>query len=147
MTLDVKHELTEQLRWHWDHHLRPRFSDLTDEEYFWEPVPRSWNLHPRGEGYTELQGGSGAYTIDFAAPEPKPAPVTTIAWRIGHLLVGVLGARNAQHFGAQAADYLGYDYPGTADAALADLDAKYATWIEGVSALSAAELERPCGEH
>ena len=35
-------------------------------------------------------GGGGA-EIDYRIPEPKPIPVTTIAWRIGHLLVGVYG--------------------------------------------------------
>jgi hypothetical protein len=147
MSLDIKHELTDQLDWHWQHHLRPRLAGLTDEEYFWEPVPRSWNLHPRGEGYTEFQGGSGAYTIDFDPSEPSPAPVTTIAWRLGHLLVGVLGARNAQHFGAEPVDYAGYRYPETADAALADLEARYATWMAGIGSLSEADLARPCGEY
>ena len=79
--------------------MRSRLEGLTDDEYFWEPRP-GWNLRLRGqraaandEGY--IQAGSGDYVIDFASPEPVPAPFTTIAWRIGHLLVGVLGARVA----------------------------------------------------
>ena len=31
----------------------------------------------------------------FRDPEPTPAPVTTIAWRLAHLIVGVFGARVA----------------------------------------------------
>ena len=40
----------------------------------------------------------GEFTIDYARPEPDPPPVTTIAWRLGHIVVGVLGMRVASHF-------------------------------------------------
>jgi hypothetical protein len=146
MTFDLTEELTKQLSWHWENQLRPRLDGLTDDEYLWEPVPGSWNLHPRGQGYTESQGGSGTFRVDFAYPEPQPAPVTTIAWQFAHLLVGVLGERNARHFGAPPVDYNSYDYPGAAAAAVADLDQKYATWITGVAGLSADDLDKPCGE-
>jgi hypothetical protein len=33
----------------------------------------------------DLSVGAGAFTIDFAMPQPDPPPVTTIAWRIGHM--------------------------------------------------------------
>ena len=91
--------------------------------------------------------GSGAFIIDFARPEPTPPPVTTIAWRLSHLLVGVFGARLASHFGGPAVDHSSYDYPGTADDALsARADAMYTAWIEGVRSLSDEGLARPCGE-
>ena len=35
-------------------------------------------------------------------PRPDPAPVTTIAWRLAHLIVGVFGYRAAAHFGARS---------------------------------------------
>jgi hypothetical protein len=72
--------------------------------------------------------------------------VTTISWRLVHLLVGVFGDRNARYFGGPAVDYESYDYPGTAAAALAALDAEYATWIAGVRGLSAEQLAAPCRE-
>lgn len=146
MAIELAHELSQQLSWHWEHQLRPRLNGLSDEEYLWEPVPGSWNLHPRGQGHTDLQGGSGDFTVDFAYPEPQPAPVTTIAWQVAHLLVGVFGERNARHFGAAPVDYQSYDYPGTAAAALADLDDRYQTWISGVRQLSDDDLAQPCGE-
>lgn len=146
MVVDLAHELSEQLSWHWQAQLRPRLDGLSDEEYRWEPVPDCWNVRPRGEPGPAEQHGSGAYLIDFSYPEPEPAPVTTIAWRLGHLLVGVLGDRNARHFGADPVDYDSYAYPGTADAALADLDARYDTWISGVRKLTLEGLARPCGE-
>src|SRR5690606_4682104 len=111
--------LRDQIDWHWNHHIRPRFAGLTDEEYFWEPAPGSWSVRPRGTGTAPVQAGSGAMTIDFAIPEPNPGPVTTIAWRLGHVIVGVLGMRNASHFGRDAIDYESFEYAATAEEALA----------------------------
>lgn len=52
-----------------------RCAGLTDEEYFWEPVPGSWNVVRSVSGWT--------YPYEFA---PRlPAPVTTIAWRLVHI--------------------------------------------------------------
>lgn len=139
-------ELVEQLDWHWQHQLRPRLDGMSDEEYLWEPVEGCWNVRPRGRSSAPVQAGGGAFTIDFAVPEPVPAPVTTIAWRLGHLLVGVLGARVAAHFDGEPVDYFSYDYPGTASAALARLDALHADWTAGACSLGAEGLARPCGE-
>ncbi len=148
--LDWNAVLLEQLTWHWEHHLRPRLAGLTDAEYGWEPVPGCWGVRARGTSTAPVQAGGGAMTIDFAFPEPDPAPVTTIAWRIGHLLVGVLGARIASHFGGPPCDYMTYDYPATADEALTRLDEAYARWVAGVRGLGGADvpgqgLLRPCG--
>ena len=49
--------------------------------------------------------GDDETVIDFARPEPQPVPVTTIAWRIDHLLVGVFGERNARYFGGPPVSY------------------------------------------
>jgi hypothetical protein len=144
-TVDWTSELVEQLDLHWRTQLRPRLEGLTDEEYRWEPVRGAWNVRPRGTGSAPIQAGRGEFTIDFALPEPDPAPVTTIAWRIGHLVVGVLGARAAGHFGAPPVDYHSHEYPGDAATALAQLDAAYAAWTTGVRGLDEAGLRRPCG--
>ncbi len=143
-TPDYPTLLLEQLTWHWDHQLRPRLDGLSDEEYLWEPVP-GWNVRPRGTGDAPVRAGRGALAIDWAYPEPDPAPVTTIAWRIGHLVVGVLAMRNAAHFGGPPASYEDWEYAGTADAALAQLDAECARWTDGVRSLGADGLARPCG--
>ncbi len=137
--------LREQLSWHWTNHLRERLDGLTDDEYFRQPAPNCWNVRPRGTGSAPIQGGSGVMTVDFAFPEPDPAPFTTIAWRLSHVIVGVLAARNAAHFGRTPTDYQSFDYAPTAAAALAQLDAEYATWIKGVESLGEEGLARPCG--
>jgi hypothetical protein len=144
--LDWNPMLLEQLTWHWEQQLRPRLEGMMDEEYFWEPVDGACNVRPRGgTSPTPVQGGSGAMTIDFAMPEPDPPPVTTIAWRIGHLVVGVLGARNHSHFGGPPADYMSWDYAATADDALVQLDQTYAGWVAGVANLGPDDLAAPCG--
>jgi len=142
---DIHTLLLEQVDWYWRTQLRPRLDGLTDEEYFWEPVAAAWNVRPRGTGSAPVQVGSGAFIIDFAIPEPQPAPVTTIAWRLGHIIVGVLRMRTASHFGGPATDYETFGYAGTADEALAQLDEAFAAWVAGVHSWGSEGLWEPCG--
>jgi hypothetical protein len=148
--VDWTAQLSEQLEWHWAGQLRPRLDGLTDEEYFAEPVPGCWNVRRRGSPGAVGEAGAGDWTIDFAVPEPDPPPVTTIAWRLGHVIVGVFGARVASHFVDPPGqwgpiDYHGFHYAGTAAEALAQLDAVHAAWAAGVRGLDAAALRRPVG--
>jgi hypothetical protein len=162
MSIDWNEELAGQLDGHWRSQLRPRLDGLTDEEYFWEPVPGMWSVRRRGEGRDpraegfgrpEASGegtapvalGGGEFTLDFAWPVPDPVPATTIAWRLSHLIVAVFGLRVGSHFGGEPVDYEKYDYPGDAATALAQLDEFYAAWIAGVRGLGADGLARPCG--
>lgn len=137
--------LTDQLDWHWHNQLRPRLDGLTDDEYFWEPAPGAWSVRRRGESTAQVQGGDGDFVVEFAMPEPDPAPVTTIAWRIAHIVVGVFAARTAAHFGGPPADYLTWRYAGTAAEALSRLDDAYAGWLAGVRSWGDAGLTEPCG--
>ena len=41
-------QLADQLDYHWTNQLRPRLDGLTDDEYFWQPVPDCWTVHPDG---------------------------------------------------------------------------------------------------
>jgi DinB superfamily len=145
MDVDWNAELVQQLDGHWRHQLRPRLDGLTDEEYFWEPVAGCWNVRRRTDATPPDAPGRGEYTVDFTFPQPDPPPVTTIAWRLGHIIVGCLGMRSASHFGGPPIDYQTFEYAGTADRALAQLDAGYATWIAGARSLGADGLARPCG--
>jgi hypothetical protein len=56
---------------------RANLDGLTDDEYFWEPAPGCWSVRRRSDG---------RWRIDLAAPPPDPAPLTTIAWRLWHLI-------------------------------------------------------------
>jgi hypothetical protein len=132
LTTNLTAHLTEQLDWHWQHQLRPRLDGLTDDEYFWEPVPHCWTVHPDGG-------------IDFAYPPPEPEPLTTIAWRLAHVIVGVLAVRAHSHFGGPPADYQTWSYATDAATALRQLDTAYADWTSGVRGLSAAQLDTAIG--
>lgn len=145
--LDWTSQLVDQLEFHWNGHLRPRLAGLTDEEYHFSPAPDelTWDVRPRGTGHAEMQAGAGDFTIDFAHPEPTPAPLTTIAWRIGHVVVGVLGARWHSHFGGPPHDYMSHVFPGDAAGGLVQLDRTYAGWIEGVRGLDPTSLAAPVG--
>jgi len=145
MTIDWTTELADQLDWQWREHLRPRLDGLTDDEYFWEPVPGCWSVRSRAVSTAPRSAGAGEFVYEFAYPEPDVPPVTTIAWRLAHLIVGVFGMRVGSHFGGPPADWKSFDYAGTAAGALAQLDVAYAAWTEGVRGLDAAGLARPCG--
>ncbi len=56
--------------------LRARVEGLTDEEFFWQPLPDSWTIYEDKPGH---------WTYHYAIPEPDPAPLTTIGWQLVHL--------------------------------------------------------------
>ncbi|MCG0069103.1 DinB family protein [Streptomyces tricolor] len=143
MEIDWNEQLVAQLDRHWRHQLRPRLDGLSDDEYVWEPVAGAWNVRPRDDDRTGSAAGSGSHVIDWATPEPDPAPVTTIAWRLGHVIVGVLGMRVAHCFGGPKTDYATFAYAPTATEALRQLDAVYEGWLAGVRALDADALSAP----
>ena len=144
--IDWTRQLIDQLDWHWQGQLRPRLADLTDDEYLWEPVPGCWSLRRRAEATTALAAGARDTVADFESPEPDPAPFTTIAWRMAHISIGVLGQRAANHFGEPGAvEYETTDWPRTAAAGLELLDHHYDAWTSGVRTLDAVGLSRPCG--
>ena len=122
MDIDWNAELVDQLEWHWDNQLRPRLDGLTDDGYFWQPVPGCWTLSRRGQSAAPVSLGSGGYTPDYARPPGDRPPVTTIAWRLAHLL-DVFGPPDAPHFSV-VADPPTIAYPGTAEGALRQLDSR-----------------------
>jgi DinB superfamily len=145
MNIDWNGQLVDQLDWHWQNHLRPRLDSLTDDEYFWEPASGSWSVRRRAETDASIAHGSGEYVVEYARPEPTPPPVTTIAWRLAHIIVGVLGQRNAAHFDGPPCDYDSFGYASTVGEALRQLDEAYAGWVKGVRGLGDDGLARPCG--
>ncbi|MHB1434378.1 MAG: DinB family protein [Streptosporangiaceae bacterium] len=144
-TPDWNAALVDQLEWHWSHHLRPRLDGLTDQEYFWEPVPGCWSIRARGTSSAPIAAGEGDFVMEYAFPEPEIPPVTTIGWRLAHVIVGCSGARTAAHFGGPPAEFRTFGYAGTADGALVQLDRAHDAWITGVRSLGEEGLARPCG--
>src|SRR5688500_881655 len=65
---------------------------MTPAEYLWEPAPGCWTCHAD-------RGGSAAVDhVAESAPEPDPAPITTIAWREWHIAVGCLDSYSERLF-------------------------------------------------
>src|SRR5579875_432552 len=62
-----------------------RLQGLSDEEFFWEPVPGCWTVRLRQTATSRLANGSGEWVIDYDDPDPQPPPFTTIAWRSVHI--------------------------------------------------------------
>jgi hypothetical protein len=117
--------------------LRQRVEGLTDDEYFWEPFDGCWTVHRTDDGNT----------FDQTQIPPTPAPFTTIAWRIAHIVDILQEDRTATWFGHQPlADDGQPPVPGSAAEALTALDHSYAVWRRRLAALSQEDLERPMGE-
>jgi hypothetical protein len=73
---------TELLLTSWEasgHRLQQRCDGLTDDEYFWLPVPDAWTIR-----LDPARPGRWTYDYDFAPPPPHP--ITTICWRLVHLI-------------------------------------------------------------
>jgi hypothetical protein len=138
--IDWNAQLVDQVNWHWQYQLRSRLAGLTDAEYFWQPVPGCWTLSRRGESSAPVSVGAGEFTLDYAMPPPEPEPVTTIAWRLAHIIVGLFASRVSTHFGGPPADWATWDYAPTAEQALKQLDEGYAAWIAGVRSLGSDGL-------
>ncbi len=86
------------------------------------------------DGTGELVGQLDGYWTNLARPRLEGLtdeeylwePVATIAWRLGHVIVGVLVMRVAGHFGGPPADYDSWPWARTADELLTQLDEAYA---------------------
>ncbi|MFF0342999.1 DinB family protein [Kribbella sp. NPDC004875] len=115
--------------------LRQRMQGLTDEEYFWEPFDGCWTVRKNANGYV----------ADSSPIPPAPAPFTTLAWRITHIIDILQAERTATWFGHEATgDAPGV--PGSAAAAVDALDHAYDVWRQRLAALSQDDLDRPMGD-
>lgn len=144
MDVDWNAELIDQLEAHWQHQLRPRLDGLTDDEYFWQPVPGCWTFSRRGQSKAPVSVGAGDFTVDYAMPPYDREPVTTIAGRLAHLIT-VFGPPAASPFDGPPADSSAFCYAGTARGALRQLDDGHDAWLNDVRSLGAAGLARPQG--
>jgi DinB superfamily len=152
MSLSWNKQHHDQLAWHWQTQLRPRLDGLTDEEYFWEPAAGCWSVRKRGERQAPLAVGAGDYLIDIAAEDLDPPPVTTIAWRLAHIIVGCFVMRlDDQEFsgpqtyqGSYQAGHESFRYAATAGEALRQLDSACAQWSAAVRGLGEEGLVQPC---
>jgi DinB superfamily len=112
---------------------------LTDEEFFWEPVDDCWSLRRKNELRTPLPGDAapGDWWIDGISPAPEPAPFTTIAWLVSHM---ILGTWNWKHIISGCSVTPEPALPSTADAAVALWNEVISSFEQLVSDFSDEEL-------
>jgi hypothetical protein len=115
------------------HRLRERLVGLTDDEYLWEPVPGCWTIR---------RDGSGAWVADYAEPDPEPAPVTTIAWRLVHV-ADCLVMYHEWAFGPARLTFPDLPAPPTAAGAIARLEAGHRLLRDALERLDEAALDEP----
>nr|WP_307837773.1 DinB family protein [Actinoplanes rishiriensis] len=139
--IDYARLIVSQLEFYWDTNLWPRLTGLTDDEYFWEPADGCWTLR---------SDENGKFVLDMVQPEPKPPPLTTLAWRIIHVAT-VMSTRTSTFFGPETdkhmfhPDHQPAELPGTADGARRLLADSYHDWHTAITALDQTDLERPLG--
>jgi DinB superfamily len=119
--------------------LTGRLSGLTDDEYFWEPVTGCWSLRQGDDGRWCLDGGGGG------GPALDPVPVTTIAWRLGHLGGMAVGGFADHRFGDAKLTTDQIAFPPRASAVPGFLDEHYQTWRAGLARLTPSEWSAPLG--
>ncbi|MEM8620090.1 MAG: DinB family protein [Actinomycetota bacterium] len=120
---------------------RARLEGLSDDEYLWEPAEQCWSVR---------RGADGRWHADSASHPPDPAPFTTIAWRLWHL-IDMYGEDRAPRWldvpaqgeavGLDGPD----DPPGSADDALQRLDRAHDRWDAHLCLVDDASLARPLG--
>jgi hypothetical protein len=124
------------------HRFRSRLTGLEDAEYFWEPVADCWSVRQATDGRWVIDGAGGDVS---AGPPPDPPPVTTIAWRIGHIGLTFIGFGD-RLFAAGAAGVDDVTMPGSAAAAVSFLDHSYHSyWRDKFAGITADRWWQPIG--
>ena len=115
--------------------LDARLAGLTDDEHLWEPAPGAWTVR-------EVDGG---WRADWADPDPDPAPVTTIAWRMWHLAADCLSSYLGREPGGPPLAVTGTEWHGDAATALRDLRAAAAAFRAAAVAKGEDGIWAPLG--
>jgi hypothetical protein len=87
-TAALQHELLSYFD-EWCRRFRERVDGLSQDEYLWEPVPGCWSVRATPAGPQ----------VERIEPEPDPAPFTTIAWRMWHIVIECLDDYAGRVFG------------------------------------------------
>ena len=119
--------------------LTRRCDGLTGEEYLWSPTADAWNIKPDPE-----RPGRWTYDYDFA-PQ-LPAPITTIGWRLVHVI-----ADNEIYweyaFGPQQRTFLDLVVPSTVTEALQGWHDSRRPITEWLRTATDADLAEPRPSH
>ena len=116
--------------------LRSRCNGLTQAEYLWEPVAGCWSV----------RDNDGAASVDRIEPDPDPAPVTTIAWRLWHIGSDCLAGYTQGGLGPWPLRVRDREWFMDVDQALAAVDTAWAAFRGGLGALGEDGMNSALGE-
>lgn len=119
---------------------RARLEGLTDDEFLWEPATGAWSVRRREDVAPDQAFGTGDWVLQQEQPEPQPAPLTTIAWRLGHLYACFLG-RWDWTFGTRSLTADEIEFSPHAAEAQERFWAIIDRWIESVEAMTDEQLD------
>ena len=117
--------------------IRARLEGLGPDEYLWEPVSDCWSVRA-----TDNAG----WQVERAWPEPEPAPVTTIAWRLWHIASECMASYTSRGLGSWPLAVSGRDWYRDVADALGAVDQTWEAFRTGLGALGEEGLWRPMGE-
>jgi uncharacterized damage-inducible protein DinB len=111
--------------------LRRRVDGLTDEEFYWEPVPGAWTVR---------QLPDGRWDADYEEPDPDPSPFTTIGWRLVHVATCKV-VYHDHAFGPGKMSWATLDHPHTTEQAIGMLEEGQRLLTEDLANLDDAGLD------
>jgi hypothetical protein len=113
--------------------LLARVQGLTDDEFFWQPIPNCWTIY---------RGARSRWTYHYAEPDPDPAPVTTIGWQLVHVVLCKI-MYHEWAYGSAQLTWPALDIPYTAADAIALLEHAHAQLRGDLQGLSESQLDEP----
>jgi hypothetical protein len=116
--------------------VRTRCEGLSQDEYVWEPVEGCWSV----------RDNDGVVTVDRVVPEPEPAPVTTIAWRLWHIGSECLAGYTEGGLGPWPLPVHDREWYLDVEQALGAVDTAWAAFREGLGRLGEDGMRRELGE-
>jgi hypothetical protein len=113
-----------------------RLEGLTDAEYLWGPVASCMTLRPAADGMFRAD--------PRPADDVRPAPFTTIAWRIWHIGADCLRGYG-RYFGDDSQNGDRHLWPGTATEGVQALAKEWSRFCDNVESLGDDRLLQPMG--
>ncbi|HUR77816.1 MAG TPA: DinB family protein [Acidimicrobiales bacterium] len=117
----------------WQQRFVGRIADLTDEEFWSDPAPDCWRITP---------DGAGGWTGDFGLVFTEEAPITTMGWRLAHIIDLLKEDRCATYLGLAPEPSAAQEWiPSSADQARQMVRDSAATFRRYVEATDDASLD------
>jgi hypothetical protein len=116
--------------------LEQRLGGLTPTEYLWEPCPHGWTVRDTPDGIA---------LADWEKPDPDPAPVTTIAWRMWHIAVDCLDGYSSRRFATSGTGFTDRQWVLDVDTAQSLLARAWHTFRDAIAEGGPAALAEPVG--